>query len=336
MTSQMVPTPEAGPTRARVVSTRFAHVASKYGTIIALLTLIVVFSALKGNLFFTTANLVNIASDVAIGSIIACGLTIPLVANEFDLSIGYLASFAGVLVTGLMFKQGLPLGLAIVVTLAVSALIGLVNGLIITGFGVNSFITTLGTGTIIVGIDYVYSNGVLFSVGLPQAFFNLNLTKILGVPLPVYIAAVVALGLWVILNRSVFGYYAQAVGQNAEATRLVGVRVNRVRVMAMVVSSVCAGIGGILLAAELGSGQVGSADGYLLSSFAAAFLGSVCLRDAEFHIVGTVIGGVTVGVAFNGLAIVGAPTFWQYVVQGGLLIAAVGLSTVGRKILASR
>jgi len=336
MTEEATPASEITPASHRLATTRMAHVASKYGTIIALLVLILVFSVLKTSLFFTSSNFVNIASDVAIGSIIACGLTIPLVANEFDLSIGYVASFAGVLVTGFMLKQGMSLPLAIVATLGVCALIGLLNGLIITGLAVNSFVATLGTGTVIVGMDFFYSNGVAFSVGLPQTFFNLNLTKILGIPLPVYIALGVAIILWIVLNRSLFGYYAQAIGQNAEATRLVGVRVNRVRVMAMMVSSVCAGIGGILLAAELGSGQVSSGDSYLLSGFAAAFLGSVALRDAEFHIVGTVIGVITVGVAFNGLAIVGAPTFWQYIVQGGLLIGAVALSTVGRKVLASR
>lgn len=313
-----------------------ARVFSKYGTIIALLMMIAVFSALKGGLFFTTTNFINVASDVAIASIISTGMTLPLIANEFDLSVGYLASFAGVLVTGLMVKQGLSVVEAIVVTMVLCTLVGLVNGLIMTTFNITSFITTLGTGTIVVGMEYAYSNGNTFSIGVPQSFFKLNSAKIAGIPLPVCIAAVVAVVLWVIVNRTVFGYHTQAVGQNPVATHLVGVRVSHVRVMAMMVSSFCAGSAGILLAAELGGGQPGAGDGYLLSAFAAGFLGSVCLRDAEFHIVGTVIGVITVGVAFNGLAITGAQTFWQYVVQGGLLIGAVGLATFGRKILASR
>jgi ribose transport system permease protein len=310
-----------------------ARIASKYGTIIALVVLIVVFAVLKGNLFLTSQNLVDIASDIAIGAIIACGLTIPLVADEFDLSIGYVGSFAGVLVTGFMVKSNLPMGVAIVAAIAVCAVIGLVNGLIITKAGVHSFVATLGTGTIVVGLNFLYNSGIAFSIGLPDAFFNINLHKIIGIPLPVFIAAAVVILLWILLNRTLFGYYAQAIGQNSEAAHLVGVRVDRIRVLAMMVSSTCAGIGGILLAAKLGSGQSNAADGYLLSGFAAAFLGSVALRNAEFHIVGTVIGVVTVGVAFNGLAIVGAPTFWQYVVQGGLLIGAVALSTVARRIL---
>jgi ribose transport system permease protein len=125
---------------------------------------------------------------------------------------------------------------------------------------------------------------------------------------------------------------AQAVGANTEAAHRAGVRVDRVRRYGLLISALCAGIGGILLSAQVGSGEPTSGDGYLLSAFAAAFLGSVAFRNSEFHIVGTIIGVLTVGVAFNGLAIVGAQTFWQNVVQGGLLICAVGLSTVGRRL----
>jgi ribose transport system permease protein len=313
-----------------------ARIASKYGTVIALVIMILVFTLLKGNQFLTSSNLVNIASELAIGAIIACGLTIPLVADEFDLSIGYVGSFAGVLVTGFMVKSGMGMGVAIVVAILACAAIGLINGLIITKAGVHSFVATLGTGTIVLGINFLYNSGTAFSVGLPEAFFQINLHKIAGVPLPVFIAVGVIIILWVVLNRTLFGYYAQAIGQNAEAAHLVGVRIDRIRIGAMVVSATCAAIGGILLASKLGSGQANAAEGYLLSAFAAAFLGSVALRNAEFHIVGTVIGVVTVGVAFNGLAIVGAPSYWQYIVQGGLLIAAVALSTIARRIIGSR
>lgn len=311
-----------------------ARIASKYGTIVALVAEIIVFAILAPNTFFTTGNWSDILSSVAIGAIIACGLTIALVANEFDLSIGYVASFAGVLVTGFLAQQKLGLVVGIIAVLLICALIGLISGLIITKAGVSSFVATLGIGTLVVGFNFLYNSGVSTSAGIPTSFININLTKVLGIPLPVYIAAVIVIVLWVLLNRTLFGYYAQAIGQNAEAAHLVGVRVDRVRIGAMIVSATCAGAGGILLASQLGSGQTNGADGYLLNAFAAAFLGSVALRDSEFHILGTVLGILTVGIAFNGLAIVGAPTFWQYVVQGGLLIGAVGLSTVGRQILA--
>lgn len=313
-----------------------ARIASKYGTLIALAVEIVVFSILAPGTFFTSANWINILDDVAIGAIIAGGLTIPLVANEFDLSIGYVASFAGVLVTGFLAKQGMSLPIAIIVVLVICAVIGLINGLLVTKAGVTSFVATLGMGTLVIGFNYLYNSGVPTAVGIPTAFLNINLTKIAGIPLPVFIALGVIVVLWLLLNRTVFGYFAQAIGQNSEAAHLVGVRVDRVRILALVICSVCAGVGGIVLAAQLGTGQTNGADGYLLSAFAAAFLGSVALRDSEFHIVGTVFGILTVGVAFDGLNVVGAPTFWQYVVQGSLLVGAVAMSTIGRRILARR
>lgn len=315
---------------------RGARLASTYGTLGALVIMIAVFTLLSPGVFLTRGNFIDILSDIAIGAVIACGLTIPMVTGEFDLSIGYVGSFAGVLVTGFVVQQHMSLLVGVVATIGVCAAIGITNGLIVTKVGVSSFIATLGAGTVVQGLNYGYNSGIPITLGVPQSFLNINLKRILGIPLPVYIAAAIVFALWLLLNHTLFGYNAQAIGQNAEAAHLAGIRVDRVRLQSLIVSSVCAGIGGILLATKLGSGQNTAADGYLLTAFAAAFLGSVALRDSEFHIVGTVIGVLTVGVAFNGLAVISAPTFWQYVVQGGLLVAAVALSTIGRRLLAGR
>ena len=327
-------TPEVFRSESRLIGV--ARFASKYGTLVALGVIFAAFSATQGDIFLTTGNMVDVLSDVAIGAIIACGLTVPLIINEFDLSVGYVGSFAGVLVTGFLVKQGLPLPLAIVGALLLCAVVGVANGLIVTKARVNSFVATLGTGTVVVGLYYLYSSGLAVSTGIPDSFTRINLTRWFGIPVPVCIAIVVTGFLWILINRTVFGYHAQAIGQNAEAALLAGLRVDRVRVAGLTISATCAGVGGILLAAKLGSGQPGSADGYLLNAFAAAFLGSVALRDAEFHIVGTIVGVLTVGIAFNGLAIMGAPAYWQFIVQGGLLIGAVALSTVARRVLSTR
>ena len=318
-----------GPAGAR--SKTVLTVAGKYGTVIVFGLMVAVFAALEGDVFFTTSNLVGVLTDAAIISIVAGGLTVALIAGEFDLSIGYLASLAGVFCTGLMTKQGLDIVPAIAITLGICALVGVINGVIVTVLRVTSFVATLGVGTILVGFNYVYY-ATQSSETLPTGFLEISLTKWLGIPIPVYIAAVVGIILWLFINRTVVGMNTQAVGANPEAAHLAGVRVDRVRRYGLLISALCAGLGGILLAAQVGSGEPTSGDGYLLSGFAAAFLGSVAFRNSEFHILGTIIGVLTVGVAFNGLAIVGAQTFWQNVVQGGLLICAVGLSTVGRRL----
>jgi len=306
---------------------------SKYGTIGGLFLLIIIFSILLPYDFPTPRNLTNILTQVSLTAIIAGGVTLPLVVGEFDMSIGYQASFAGVLVTGLMANQHISYPEAIVIVLVVGALFGLINGLIVTKFAVNAFVATLGTGTVIVGLNYAYSNGTPITAGLPAAFINLGNGSLAGIPISIIVMVVVLVLLWVLLNRTDLGQSIQAVGGNIEASRLSGIRVDRVKILAFVLSGLCASLTGILLAARLGSGEPTAGDGYLLDSFAAVFLGSAALRDGEFHIIGTFIGVLLVGVAFNGLGILGAPTFWQYVFQGALLVIAVAMSSVARKYL---
>ncbi len=306
-------------------------IAGKYGTIIGLVAMIVILSIAAPGTFLSTSNFVNVLTQNSLIAIVACGLTLPLVVGEFDLSVGYQASFAGVLCVGLMTNQGLPIPLAIALGVGAGVAAGLINGLLVTQLGVNALIATLGTGTVIVGLNYAYTNGVPITLRDGSAFLDLALGKVAGIPNPI-VFMVVAVGvLWLLLNRTVLGQQMQAVGGNPEAARLSGVRVERVRIWAFVIAGVTAAIAGVLLSSRVGSGQLTAGDAYLLNSFAAVFLGSAALRDGEFHIVGTLIGVMTVGFGFNGLAILGAPTFFQYIFSGGLLIVAVALSTVARR-----
>lgn len=332
-TSEVVtdPVDATAPTGQRPGVTLALTIAGKYGTIIGLVAMIVILSIAAPGTFLSTSNFVNVLTQNSLIAIVACGLTLPLVVGEFDLSVGYQASFAGVLCVGLMTNQGLPIPLAIALGVGAGIVAGLVNGLLVTQLGVNALIATLGTGTVIVGLNYAYTNGVPITLADGSAFLDLALGKVAGIPNPI-IFMVVAVGvLWLLLNRTVLGQQMQAVGGNHEAARLSGVRVERVRIWAFVIAGVTATIAGVLLSSRVGSGQLTAGDGYLLNSFAAVFLGSAALRDGEFHILGTLIGVMTVGFGFNGLAILGAPTFFQYIFSGGLLIVAVALSTVARR-----
>lgn len=307
---------------------------ARYGTIIGLFGMMVVF-AITAPGFLSTGNFLDVLAQASITAIIAGGLTIVLAAGEFDLSIGWLASLSGVLVVGLMVRQGLPIAAAIILALIVGAGVGLFNGVIVTHLGVNALVATLGTGTLLVGFNYLYGSGISLSTGIPQAFVDLGVESwLLGLPNLVVIMLVIYAILWVLLNQTARGQEIQAVGGNPEAARLSGVPVERVKVFAFILGGTCAATGGVLLAARLGSGETTAGDSYLLDSFAAAFLGSAALRDGEFHIVGTLIGVITLGIGFNGLALFGAPTFYQYMFKGGLLIIAVALSSVARRYAA--
>ncbi|SDL13798.1 ribose transport system permease protein [Tessaracoccus oleiagri] len=304
---------------------------SKYGTLIAMALLIVIFTFSVPNwAFISPNNLLNIVNQSALTAIIASGLTIVLVVGEFDLSVGYAASLAGVLVTGLMVNQGLAMPLAIIVVLLIGGTAGAANGLLVTKAKVNAVVATLGIGTILVGLTYGYSAGSPI-VLLPPEFVQLTLGRFLGIQNPIWIMLIVLAALWVLLNRTPMGQRIQAVGANAEAAKLAGIRVDRSKISAFVIAGVCAALTGILLASLLGSGTISAADGYLMDSFAAVFLGSATLRNGEFHILGTLIGVLVVNVGFNGLSMMGTATFWQYIFKGGILVLAVALSTIARR-----
>jgi ribose transport system permease protein len=306
---------------------------ARYATIIGLALMIVIFSILSPDAFPTFNNFVNVLNQASLATIIAGGLTLAVVVGELDLSIGYAASLHGVLVTGLIVHDKLPIALAIVIVLALGALIGVVNGLIVTKLRVNSVIATLGVGTIIVGLAFAYSSGVPIVAGVPEGFLQLSLGRwLLGIPNPIIVMAVVVMGLWLLVERTAIGQEIQAVGGNPIAARLAGISVDRIKILGFVISAVCAALTGALLASRLGSGTTNAADSYLLTAFAAVFLGSATLRDGEFHVLGTFIGTLIIVFGFNGLNIFGAPTFSQYVFQGTILVVAVALSSLGRML----
>jgi ribose transport system permease protein len=303
---------------------------AKYGTIFGLLIMAGIFAVLAPNAFPTFSNLLNVLNQASLTMIIAGGLTVAVVVGELDLSIGFAASYAGVLVTGLIANQGVPVLLAILLVLGCGGLIGVVNGLVVTKMRVNSVIATLGIGTILVGLNFAYSTGAPIAAGVPDSFTQIALGRICGVPNNVLLTAGLVTVLWILVERTPVGQSIQAVGANPVAARLCGIRVGRIKILGFIIAGVCASLTGILLASSLGSGTTGAADSYLLAAFAAVFLGSATLRDGEFHILGTCIGVLIIAIGFNGLAIFGAATFYQYFFQGVILILAVGLSSLTR------
>jgi ribose transport system permease protein len=309
---------------------------ARYATIIGLGLMIVAFSVLSPEAFPTFNNFINVLNQASLAMIISGGLTLALVIGEMDLSIGYAASMHGVLVTGLIVHSGLPIPVALAVVIGLGGLVGAANGLIVTKLRVNSVIATLGVGTILVGLAFAYSSGVPIVAGVPEAFLQLALGRwLFAIPNPIIVMALVVLVLWVLVERTAIGQEIQAVGGNQAAARLAGISVDRIKILAFVISGMCAALTGALLASRLGSGTTSAADSYLLTAFAAVFLGSATLRDGEFHVLGTLIGTLIIVFGFNGLNIFGAPTFSQYVFQGATLIIAVGLSSLGRMLAES-
>jgi ribose transport system permease protein len=225
-------------------------VVSKFGTIIGMILMFLIFAGLRPTIFPTPLNMVNIVNQASLSAIIAGGLTMALIVGEMDLSVAYLASFAGVLVSGLMTDYHMHMGFAIVIVLAICTALGILNGIIITKLRVNAVVATLGTGAIFQGLSFAYSRGIPIASGLPPAFQNLAIGRTLGIPNNILIMVIVLALLWVFLSYTEWGVQLRATGGNAQAARLSGIPVDRIKILGLARGSFCAGVTGILLPAS--------------------------------------------------------------------------------------
>ena len=299
---------------------------SRFGTIGFLILLVVAFSASRWEVFPTLLNFLNILNQSAILGVISVGLTVCLVMGLFDLSIAAMATLGGYLVVRFIVAQGESpqVALSILGVLAGASAIGVVNGVLVSYLGISAFIATLAMGSVITGVILGYSESRTIVTGIPDAFVVLGQGSIAGIPNAVLVMLVVAFVLWLLLEHTQAGRNLYAIGGNAEASRLSGIAVKRYGLLALGISGACAGLAGIMAAASLGAGRPqGVGDTYLLNAFAAVFIGASTLRPGQFHILGTIIGVLLIGVINNGLSILGAQTYWQYIVQGLLLMVAM-------------
>lgn len=288
------------------------------------------FSIAKPDIFPTTSNLLLVLDQVAILGMLSFGLTTALVMGLFDLSIGGMATLAGFLVTKWLTGTG-PGGLApmLIATLALAVGVGVANGFAVSYMGISAFIGTLAMGSILTGVTLGVSNSQTVLYGIPKNFLTLGQGDVASVPNPVIIMIGVGILLFLFLERTEPGRHMYAIGGNAEAARLAGVRVKRFALLALGISAACAALGGIVVASNLGVGRPqGVGDAYLLEAFAASFIGASTLRPGRFHIFGTFVGVLLLGIIDNGLSIMNVATYWQYIVKGILLMFAVFASGI--------
>lgn len=295
----------------------------RYGTVLGLVVLAVVFTILKPSVFPTARNALNILNQISLLGICATGLTVCLVMNEFDLSIGAVATLGAVLAAGWLPHLH-PL-LVVVAVLGVCAGIGLISGLVITGLKVSSFMTTLGMMTVLTGFSYWYTSGsgAILYRGIPDAFLRVGKGAFLGIPYLVFFMVGVMLALHLWLNHTSMGRRMYAVGGNPTAARFTGIPVSRLKIIGFVTSGALAGLTGILLVARLGLAEPTIGDRYLFDTFTVVFLGAASIHIGRFHILGTLIGALIMGTIFNGFTLLDVPYHLQLVVQGAILIVAV-------------
>ena len=310
---------------------------ARYGTLASLAALVIVFSLARSDVFPTVDNLLNIMNQVSILGTMAFGLTVCLVMGLFDLSIAAMATLGGYVATFLLVQHpdAISVPLAVLISLAIAAAIGVFNGLIVSYLGISAFIATLATGSIITGAMLGISNSKTIITGIPDEFLVIGQGSVFGVSNPILIMLAIGVILWLLLDHTQLGRHLYAIGGSAEASRLSGIAVKRYAPIALAICATCAALGGLMAASVLGAGRPqGVGDTYLLNAFAAVFIGASSLRPGRFHIIGTFIGVMLIGIINNGLSVMGVPTYWQYIVQGVLLIIALfsaGLLTMRRR-----
>ena len=277
----------------------------------------------QAEIFRSTANLQNVAGSQAILAILTLGLLIPMVSGNLDLSIGSTAGLSSIAAAGLFSETGAPLLVGVLFGIAMGLVIGLINGLLVTYFGIDSFIVTLGTAAIILGAVNWYSKGVSILNGIPQDLVSFGSKKVFGIPGLVLVLIVVAFAVWYLLEQTPFGRNLHAIGSNKAASRLVGIKVERSIQMSFVLSGGLAGLGGVLLLAYTGSAnpQVGS--GFTLAAIAAAFLGAASFKLGKLNVLGSLVAIYFLAININGLSLSGVANWISDVFTGLALILAI-------------
>lgn len=316
------------------------------------LVLVTAFFAVQAPNFLSVASLLITAKHIATIAILAIGMTYVILTGGIDLSVGSIAGLAG-MIGGALILNGLtagPLGIVIypsvpaviAIVVAIGGLIGLLNGVLITRFGVAPFIATLGVLYVARGAALLCSNGSTFpnltgSADLGNGGFPLlGAGRLLGVPVPVLIMiALAALAAWVAAHTP-FGRRVYAVGGNERAAQLSGVRVARIKTLVYVISGMCAALVGLIVASDLVAAHPASGETFELSAIAAVVLGGASLVGGRGTIGGAIIGACVIGVLGDGLVMIGVSEFWQMVIKGTVIVTAVVLDQLQGRIIGAR
>jgi len=304
----------------------------RLGAVYVLIGIIILFSVWKPDIFPSWTTAKSVLNQNAIPALAALSLVVPLCTGVFDLSIGNVMALVSVTIAWLVVQLGVPIGVAIVIAIAMSMAVGVLNAVIVVVIGIDSFIATLGTGAVLLAIDYLISNDETVTNGhLSTAFGSIAQSSVGGVQVPVFAVLVVAVLLWWLLEHTVTGRRLYATGFNEEASRLAGVRTKRLRFLGLIVSATVAGIAGLLLTSQIGSGSPDIGPAYLLDAFAAAFLGATQIRAGRFNAPGTIIAVLVLGTGTAGLTIVGAQAWALSLYTGVVLLVALALTRIERK-----
>jgi len=300
------------------------------------IVLIALFSAIMPRTFPTLLTVQSILSDKAIVAFLALAEMTVIAANQFDLSVGFMVSLLHALAIGLMVNAHLPWPLVCAVILATGVAIGALNGVLVRFAKIDSFIATLGVGTVAYGLSGWYTGGEQIIGDLPSGFLALDHTRLAGVPLPAVLLLVLAAVMWVVFEFLPAGRYLYVIGANERTAELTGIRVNRYVIGAFMVSGVVTAFASLVLAARIQVGQSNVGQEFLLPAFVGALLGATTVRPGRVNVWGTVVAVLILAVGISGIEQLGGAFWVEPAFNGATLLIAIGLAgwTGRRRVMA--
>lgn len=300
--------------------------------VLTALILIGIFLSAATPYFLTTTNLLNISRQMVIISIIAVGMTFLIISREFDLSVGSTYGLSGIVAGMMVLKLGVDIWLAVPIVLLLGALIGLINGVMVTKVGIPSFIVTLGTLSVLRGFALVLANGWPVSDLPPSSFFSIFAGNVAGgIPThTVWMVVILLIGGFV-LSRTVFGYHVYATGGNPRAARLMSIDTDRVKIINFVLAATLAALCGLLTLAFLNSVTPTAGAGLELDIIASVVIGGTALAGGAGSILGTFLGAAIMSTVRNGLVLLGVSAYWQQAAIGLVIVIAVTVDVLGTR-----
>ena len=318
------------PTRSELagLTTRqkIGRLVPTFGLVILTVALILLFSLLLPNTFPTLLNLRSIISDKAIILLLSLGVMIPMSAGRIDLTVGYGIVLWHILAISLQTMFGLHWIVAVLIVLALGAIMGMLNGLLVEVAKIDSFIATLGTGTVLYALALWHTGGRQMVGVLPKDFYGLSTTMVFGLPITGFYVIAIALLMWVIYEYLPLGRYLYAIGASPKAAALNGIPVRRYVMGSFVASGLLTALAGVLLAAKLRIGQASVGLEFLLPALVGAFLGSTTIKPGRVNVWGTMVGIIILAVGISGIQQFGGSFWVEPMFNGVTLIVAIGIA----------
>lgn len=320
------------------LAARAFRLVANQALLLLTLVLIGVFSVLMPQTFPTALTMQSILSDKSIVAFLALAEMTVIAANQFDLSVGFVVSLLHSLAIGLMVDMHLPWPLVVAIVLGIGLAIGALNGVLVRYAKIDSFIATLGVGTVAYGLAGWYTGGEQLIGTVPHGFVALDHTRIFGVPLPALMVLILAGAMWVLFEFLPTGRYLYVIGANERTAELTGIRVDRYVIGAFMVSGFITAIAALLVAARIQVGQSNVGQEYMLPAFVGALLGSTTVRPGRVNVWGTVVAVLILAVGISGIQQMGGAFYVEPLFNGVTLIIAVGMAgwAARRRLRASR